>query len=114
MCQEITFFVIQSFYQVAYPLVGGGKGKGGWKLNLKASSKASCFWALEAVSLSKRVRLSFGSGASGSNSGGGDGRTGGVEGFAGSRICVDVDIKRFSISLFVSTFDVREDRRQTS
>ena len=95
------------------PVSRGREREGGWELNLKASSKASCFWALEAASLSKRVRLSFGSGASGSNSGGGDGRTGGVDGFAGSRICVDVDINRFSISLFVSTF-VREDRRPTA
>ena len=43
--------------------------------------------------------MSFGSGASGSNSGGGEGRIGGVDGFAGSRICVEVDINRFSISL---------------
>ena len=48
--------------------------------------------------MSKRERLSFGSGASGSGSGGGDGRIGGVDGFAGSRICVEVDINRFSIA----------------
>ena len=49
-------------------------------------------------SLSKRVRLSFGSGTGGDFSGGGDGRIGGVDGFAGSNICVDVDINRFCMS----------------
>lgn len=65
---------------------------------MKASSNASCFFALLSLSLSNRVRLSFGSGIDGDFSGGGEGRIGGVEGFAGSNICVDVDINRFCMS----------------
>ena len=61
-----------------------------------ASSKASCFLVLMSLSRSKRLRWSWGLGTVGANgdffSGGGECRIGGVEGFAGSRICVEVDI----------------------
>ena len=43
--------------------------------------------------------MSFGSGMSVVLSGGGEGLTGGVEGFAGSNICVEVDMNRFCMLL---------------
>jgi hypothetical protein len=93
--QKIAFFVIESFDQIALISLSAWRWK---ELNLYASSNASCFLAFVSASRSCRLRLSFGSfGAFFDTSGGGDGRIGGVDGLAGSKICVDVETKRFCI-----------------
>ena len=85
-----------------------------WKeLNLWASWNASSFFALISVSLSYNDRLSSASGADCCGSGGGDCRIGGVDGFAGSKICVDVDTNFFCIALSLTSTAVTWSNRRT-